>query len=126
MLVVGFDDATINAQSPIVKELQTYELGGVILFDRFYKERNRTKNISSPEQLKELTKQLKYYAKRPLLISIDQEGGKLQDSSLVTVLQKSLPLLHSLKRLLNMLKMFITQWHRCSKTMASTATLDLW
>ena len=77
MLVVGFDDATINAQSPIVKELQTYELGGVILFDRFYKERNRTKNISSPEQLKELTKQLKYYAKRPLLISIDQEGGKV-------------------------------------------------
>ena len=77
MLVVGFDDATINAQSPIVKELQTYELGGVILFDRFYKERNRTKNISSPEQLKELTKQLKHYAKRPLLISIDQEGGKV-------------------------------------------------
>lgn len=77
MLVVGFDDATINAQSPIVKELQTYELGGVILFDRFYKERSRTKNISSPEQLKELTKQLKHYAKRPLLISIDQEGGKV-------------------------------------------------
>lgn len=77
MLVVGFDDATINAQSPIVKELQTYELGGVILFDRFYKERSRTKNISSLEQLKELTKQLKHYAKRPLLISIDQEGGKV-------------------------------------------------
>lgn len=77
MLVVGFDDATINAQSPIVKELQTYELGGVILFDRFYKERSRTKNISSPEQLKELTKQLKHYAKRPVLISIDQEGGKV-------------------------------------------------
>lgn len=77
MLVVGFDDATINAQSPIFKELQTYELGGVILFDRFYKERNRTKNISSSEQLKELTKQLKYYAKKPLLISIDQEGGRV-------------------------------------------------
>lgn len=77
MLVVGFDDATINAQSPIVKELQTYELGGVILFDRFYKERNRTKNISSPEQLRELTKQLNHYAKKPLLISIDQEGGKV-------------------------------------------------
>lgn len=77
MLVVGFDEATINAQSPIVKELQTYELGGVILFDRFYKERNRTKNISSPEQLKELTKQLKHYANKPLLISIDQEGGRV-------------------------------------------------
>ena len=77
MLVVGFDEATINAQSPILKELQTYELGGVILFDRFYKERNRTKNISSPEQLKELTKQLNHYEKKPLLISIDQEGGRV-------------------------------------------------
>jgi len=77
MLVVGFDDATIDAQSSIVKELQNYELGGVILFDRFYTEKNRTKNISSPEQLKELTKQLKHYAKKPLLISIDQEGGRV-------------------------------------------------
>ncbi|WP_232294021.1 glycoside hydrolase family 3 N-terminal domain-containing protein [Sulfurospirillum arsenophilum] len=77
MLVVGFDDATIDSQSTIVKELQNYELGGVILFDRFYKEKNRTKNISSPEQLKELSKQLKRYAKKPLLISIDQEGGKV-------------------------------------------------
>lgn len=77
MLVVGFDDATIDRESTIVKELQTYELGGVILFDRFYKEKHRTKNISSPEQLKELTKQLKLYAKKPLLISIDQEGGRV-------------------------------------------------
>lgn len=77
MLVVGFDDATIDAQSTIVKELQTYELGGVILFDRFYKERNRTKNISSPAGLQELTKQLKRYSKKPLFISIDQEGGKV-------------------------------------------------
>ncbi|AHJ14291.1 glycoside hydrolase family 3 N-terminal domain-containing protein [Sulfurospirillum multivorans] len=77
MLVIGFDDATIDAQSAIVQELQTYELGGVILFDRFYKERERIKNISSPAQLQELTKQLKHYAQKPLLISIDQEGGKV-------------------------------------------------
>lgn len=77
MLVVGFDDATIDAQSTIVKDLQNYELGGVILFDRFYNERDRAKNISSPEQLKALSKQLKHYAKKPLLISIDQEGGKV-------------------------------------------------
>ena len=77
MLVVGFDDATIDAQSTIVKELQNYELGGVILFDRFYTQKDRTKNISSPAQLQELSKQLKHYAKRPLLISIDQEGGKV-------------------------------------------------
>lgn len=77
MLVIGFDDAAIDAQSSIVKELQTYELGGVILFDRFYRESSHIKNISSPAQLYELTKQLKRYAKSPLLIAIDQEGGKV-------------------------------------------------
>lgn len=77
MLVIGFDDAAIDAQSTIVKELQTYELGGVILFDRFYGESSHIKNISSPAQLHELTKQLKRYAKSSLLIAIDQEGGKV-------------------------------------------------
>lgn len=77
MLVVGFDEASINEHSAIVKELQNYELGGVILFDRFYKEKNHVKNISSPAQLQELTKQLKRYAKKPLLIALDQEGGRV-------------------------------------------------
>ncbi|MDD3344354.1 MAG: glycoside hydrolase family 3 N-terminal domain-containing protein [Sulfurospirillaceae bacterium] len=75
MLVVGFDDATIDERSTIVKELQRYELGGVILFDRFYKEKNHIKNISSSAQLQILTKELKHYAKKPLLIALDQEGG---------------------------------------------------
>ena len=77
MLVVGFNDAKIDEHSAIVKEIQTYDLGGVILFDTFYKEKNRTKNISSPEQLKLLTKQLKNFSQKPLLISIDQEGGRV-------------------------------------------------
>jgi len=77
MLVIGFNDATIDSQSPIVKELQDYELGGVILFDRFYGDSTHVKNISSPAQLQELTKQLKYSAKTPLLIAIDQEGGRV-------------------------------------------------
>jgi len=77
MLVVGFDSANINKNSTIVKEIQKYNLGGVILFDRFYNDRNRTKNIASPKQLQELTKQLKSFTTKPLLISVDQEGGKV-------------------------------------------------
>jgi beta-N-acetylhexosaminidase len=77
MLVLGFDEASIDENASIVKDLQEYELGGVILFDKFYTDKNKTKNISSPEQLQNLTKQLKSFATKPLLISIDQEGGKV-------------------------------------------------
>lgn len=77
MVVVGFEDATIHEHSAIVKDIQTYDLGGVILFDRFYKDKNRIKNISSPAQLQHLTSGLKQFSKEPLLISIDQEGGKV-------------------------------------------------
>ena len=77
MIVVGFEGESVNAESQIVKEIQKYDLGGVILFDKFYKERSITKNISSPTQLKKLTSKLKSFSKKPLLISIDQEGGKV-------------------------------------------------
>ncbi|NOR58232.1 MAG: hypothetical protein GQ474_06890, partial [Sulfurimonas sp.] len=77
MLVVGFENKRIDANSKIVKQIEKYDLGGVILFDRFYKDRSKTKNISSPKQLQELTSKLKYFSKKPLLISIDQEGGKV-------------------------------------------------
>ena len=77
MIIIGFDDAVIDKNSSIVKDMQKYDLGGVILFDRFYSDRNKTKNISSPEQLKSLTSALKRHAKKPLFISVDQEGGKV-------------------------------------------------
>ncbi|WP_294967096.1 glycoside hydrolase family 3 N-terminal domain-containing protein [Sulfurimonas sp.] len=77
MLVIGFENESVNKNSDIVKQIQKYDLGGVILFDKFYKDRSKTKNISSPAQLKELTSKLKEYSKQPLLISVDQEGGKV-------------------------------------------------
>nr|WP_321266935.1 glycoside hydrolase family 3 N-terminal domain-containing protein [uncultured Sulfurimonas sp.] len=77
MLVVGFENEQIDKNSKIVKNIQKYELGGVILFDSFYDDKAKTKNISSPAQLQELTKKLKSFSKKPLLISIDQEGGKV-------------------------------------------------
>jgi len=77
MIVTGFNDAYIEKNSSIISQINKYELGGVILFDKFYNDRNRTKNISSPKQLRELTGALKQYTNSPLLISIDQEGGKV-------------------------------------------------
>jgi len=77
MLIVGFDDSAVTKESKIVQQIQKYDLGGVILFDRFYNERTKTKNIESSSQLKQLTTQLQSFSKKPLLISIDQEGGKV-------------------------------------------------
>jgi len=77
MLIVGFDEQFIDGNSQIVKDMRRYELGGVILFDRFYSDRNKTKNISSPEQLRELTKELRSFSKKPLFIAVDQEGGRV-------------------------------------------------
>jgi beta-N-acetylhexosaminidase len=77
MLIVGFDNAYVDKDSKIIKQINKYELGGVILFDRFYNDRNKTKNISSPKQLKNLTNSLKKLSNKPLLISVDQEGGKV-------------------------------------------------
>lgn len=77
MLIVGFDGQSVDENSTIVSWIQKYELGGVILFDRHFHDRTKTKNISSPQQLQKLTASLKSFAKKPLLISVDQEGGKV-------------------------------------------------
>jgi len=77
MLIVGFDNQIVEYDTQIVKDMQKYDLGGVILFDRFYNDKKRVKNILSPYQLKNLTSNLKYFSKKPLFISIDQEGGKV-------------------------------------------------
>ena len=77
MLIIGFDAESLEASHPFVQEMRAYSPGGVILFDRDFHDRNRTKNIRSPEQLKRLTRQLNAFAPRPLLIAVDQEGGKV-------------------------------------------------
>ncbi len=68
MLIVGFDDEEIEQQ---------YTLGGVILFDKNFKDPNKPKNIIDPQQLKQLTNKLQTANNAPLFISIDQEGGKV-------------------------------------------------
>ena len=75
MLVVGFSNEHINKDTQIVELIQKYDLGGVILFDKYYQRRSITKNISSPKQLEELTSRLKKFSNKPLLIALDQEGG---------------------------------------------------
>ncbi len=77
MLVLDLMMQPLTHKVPLLKSYKPMSWVVSFYLIDFIKRGMRTKNISSPEQLKELTKQLKYYAKRPLLISIDQEGGKV-------------------------------------------------
>jgi len=75
--MVGFPQSEIDKDTPIVKLIQEYDIGGVILFDRFFQDKKKIKNIQSPAQVQNLTKTLKTYS-TDLLIAVDQEGGKVQ------------------------------------------------
>lgn len=92
MIMVGFPEAELAEECPIVHAIKNYSLGGVILYNIDLKgylneqkkkadlTRNEAaricpKNIISPDQLKALTSGLQKYSRVPLLISVDQEGG---------------------------------------------------
>ncbi|MFV0438895.1 MAG: glycoside hydrolase family 3 protein [Desulfopila sp.] len=77
MLIVGFKGASVNSDSPILRDIRTLHLGGVILFDRLLAEKRQDNNIISARQLKTLTSDLQASARSPLLIAIDQEGGRV-------------------------------------------------
>lgn len=77
MLVVGFRGSNITAKSPIAGDISSYHLGGVVLFDYDVPLDTAYRNIVSPRQVEKLTEDLQQVSETPLIISIDQEGGKV-------------------------------------------------
>lgn len=77
MLKVGFRGISIDENSPIVEDIRKYHIGGVVLFDYDVPRDTAYRNISSPEQVRQLTQDLQKFANIPLIIAIDQEGGKV-------------------------------------------------
>jgi beta-N-acetylhexosaminidase len=92
MIMVGFKEAELTKESPIVRAIRDSSLGGVILYNinlqgyleeqkknpgltRYEAARLCPRNIISPDQLKNLTSSLQSYRKNCLLIAVDQEGG---------------------------------------------------
>ncbi len=78
MFVLGFYGTTIDSNSKIVHDICKEGLGGVLLFERHPTRHSRAKNISSPAQLKRLTKRLSSSCAHQPLIAVDQEGGRVQ------------------------------------------------
>ena len=77
MLIVGFRGLEVDEKSPIVKDIRQGRVGGVILFDYDVALNSSTRNIQSPQQLKKLTSDLQTATSTPLLIAVDQEGGRV-------------------------------------------------
>lgn len=78
MIMVGFRGVKPDSKNPIAKEISKGTIGGVILFDVDGPGGGGERNIRSPRQLRRLTTWLQKQAGAvPLLVGIDQEGGKV-------------------------------------------------
>lgn len=77
MLLVGFRGQDAKSCGHIERDIKEYHIGGVILFEYDVASRTRNRNVASPSQLKRLCNQLQQMAGGSLIISIDQEGGKV-------------------------------------------------
>lgn len=75
LFLVGFDGCEVDAAHPVVRAIREDGVGGVILFDRNVD--GSRQNIRSPSQLRDLIAVLQSFADAPLLIAVDQEGGKV-------------------------------------------------
>lgn len=77
MLKIGFRGMQVTDTNHIVRDIKKYHLGGVVLFDYDVPRDTAYRNIKSPEQVKQLVSNLKQLADKPLIVSIDQEGGQV-------------------------------------------------
>ncbi|MGL4519278.1 MAG: glycoside hydrolase family 3 protein [Phocaeicola sp.] len=79
MLLVGFQGAEVTPQSPIYRYVKEVGVGGVLLFDIDLcgTKQVGSRNIRSKEQVTQLIKDLQQISSTPLLVAIDQEGGRV-------------------------------------------------
>jgi beta-N-acetylhexosaminidase len=78
MLLVGFRGFEIGDDHPLARDLAEGKLGGVILYDEEMADTTlRGRNIQSRAQVKALVESLQRRSLSPLLVAIDQEGGRV-------------------------------------------------
>lgn len=82
LLLIGFRGCTPVECGVIERDIREHHIGSVILFDQdmaggTIDSGSRRRNIVSPEQVRTLLTHLQKQATTPLLVSIDQEGGRV-------------------------------------------------
>lgn len=78
MLLAGFRGLEASDRLPVVQDIRDHHLGGVILFDFDVPTNTPLRNIQSPAQVKALIAGLQAAASIPLIVAVDQEGGRVQ------------------------------------------------
>jgi beta-N-acetylhexosaminidase len=78
MLLVGFRGLEVKGlDDPVVRDIRERHIGGILLFNYDVAQKSPVRNIQSPAQVKKLVSALQAYAKIPLLVGIDYEGGMI-------------------------------------------------
>jgi len=77
MIMIGFRGLEIDKTHPVARDIRKYHIGGVVLFDYDVPLDKPVRNIQSPQQVRELNRDLQAYGDTPLFIAIDQEGGNV-------------------------------------------------
>lgn len=77
LFMVGFKGFEAADTSHIRRDIEELNLGGVILFDYDVPTSTPERNIESPDQVRQLIAQLQDLAETPLLMAVDQEGGRV-------------------------------------------------
>ncbi len=78
LFIIGFRGASVDGSHPIAADIQERNLGGVILFDQLLARGEKENNIINPSQVRELSTSLQQFSSSPLLIAVDQEGGRVR------------------------------------------------
>jgi beta-N-acetylhexosaminidase len=80
LLLIGFDGTQVAGNEEIRRLVCDVKVGGVLLFERFAAS-GQPRNMVSPTQVSELTRDLQALATRcvgrPLFIAVDAEGGRV-------------------------------------------------
>lgn len=77
MILTGFRGLSLADSDRLAADLSEGRVGNVVLFDFDVARKAPIYNIESPAQVRKLTASLQHVARSPLLIAIDQEGGRV-------------------------------------------------
>ena len=78
MLMLGFRGRSVGDTHPFAADLAAGRVGSVVLFDYDVLTQSDGRNIESPGQVRALVEDLQRRAPTPLLVSVDQEGGRVR------------------------------------------------
>lgn len=75
LILTGFHGHKITSDHHIVRDIEQYKIGGVILFDKLLAKGAPLNNIINADQVSTLTRELQTISSDSLFIATDQEGG---------------------------------------------------